>query len=166
MTPARLSSLWCILIGSMALATAAASCGGSSGACGVQPCGGDVVGTWQASSACVNRALLNEQFLSGIMGYCPNAKLGAVNLRPTGSATFGSDLTYSASVTLNMMLSIVVPSSCLSGQSCAVLTAALQGSVGTGGIQSASCIGSNSCTCTIGVLTPVEDSAGTYDTYD
>jgi hypothetical protein len=160
----RLSSIWCILIGSTALAAAAADCGGSSGACGVQACGGDVVGTWHASSACANRALLNQQFLSGIMPYCQGATLGAVAFHPAGSMTFGTDLSYSAAVTMSLTVGINIPSSCLSGQSCAVLTAALQGSVGTGGVQSVSCVGTSSCTCTLTAVSDIENSSGTYTT--
>jgi hypothetical protein len=158
----RLSSIWCILIGSTALAVAAADCGGSSGACGVQPCGGAVVGTWHASSACANRALLNQEFLSGLMGYCDGATLGAVNLQPAGSLTFNSDLTYSASATLHATVGVNIPASCLSGQSCAVLTAALQTQVGTMGVQSVNCVGSSSCVCTLAVMTDIENSSGTY----
>lgn len=160
----RLSSIWSILIGSTALAVAAANCGGSSGACGVQPCGGNVVGTWHASSACANRALLNQEFLSGIMGYCDGATLGAIAFHPAGSMTFGSDLSYSAAVTMSSTVGLNIPSSCLAGQPCSALTAALQAEVGTNGITSANCVGSGSCTCTLTVQTDVENSSGTYTT--
>jgi hypothetical protein len=159
----RISLLICMF--TAASLAAAGGCGGSHGACGVQPCGGDVVGNWQASSACANRAELNQEFLAGIMGYCEGATLGAVSTKPTGLMTFAADQTYSASLSMNATVGVNVPASCLSGTSCAALTVLLQTAlVGTSGIQSASCMGSGSCTCTLNVVAAIEDSSGTYAT--
>jgi len=161
----RPSSIRSIVIGSAILAAAVASCGSSHPTCGVQPCGGDVVGDWKASSACANRALLNEQFLSSIMGYCPDATLGAVTIKPAGTMSLRTDLTYTAALTMDATAVVNIPSSCLAGQSCAAVSVLLQSAlVGQMGIQSANCTGSGSCNCTFKINSPVENSAGTYTT--
>ena len=161
----RLSSIWSTVIGSVALAATFASCGGNHGACGVQPCGGDVVGNWQAAGACANRALLNEQVLSSIMGLCQGATLGAVTIKPAGTMSFRTDQTYTSALTISATAVVNVPESCLAGQTCATLTVLLQSAlVGTNGIQSATCMGNGSCACTFTLLSDFENSAGTYTT--
>jgi hypothetical protein len=161
----RLSSIRSIVVGSVALAATVASCGGSHGSCGVQPCGGNVVGNWQAAGACANRALLNKDFLSVIMSYCEGATLGAVTIKPAGTMSFTSDLNYTATLTLDATAAVQVPSSCLGGQSCTTLTILLQAAlVGQMGIQSANCTGGESCTCTFTVNSDFENSSGTYAT--
>lgn len=161
----RLSSIGFIVVGSVALAATLASCGGSHGSCGVQPCGGDVVGNWQATGACANRALLNQDFLASIMGYCEGATLGAVTIKPAGAMSFTADLNYTATLTMDATAAVKVPSSCLGGQSCATLTVVLQAAlVGQMGIQSANCTGGESCTCTFQVNSDFENSSGTYAT--
>jgi hypothetical protein len=149
----------------LALAAAGASCGSNHATCGVQPCGGDVVGDWKASSACANRALLNQSFLSSIMGYCPDATLGAVSLKPIGTMSLRTDLTYTAALTMDATAVVNIPASCLAGQSCAAVSVLLQSAlVGMMGIQSANCTGSGSCACTFKLNTDFENSSGTYTT--
>jgi len=161
----RLSSLWSTIMGSLALAAAVASCGSHHGACGVQPCGGDVVGDWKASSACANRALLNQDFLTSIASYCDGATLGAVTIKPSGTMSLRADQTYTAALTMDATAVVNVPSSCLSGQSCATVSVLLQSAlVGQMGIQSVSCTGSGSCACTFKINSDFENSSGTYTT--
>ena len=157
----RATSTLSVVLASLALASTA-GCGDSSGACGVQPCGGDPVGNWQASGACANAAELNMAFLEGLMGFCTTASLGGYSIRPSGTFNLAADLTYSLNMTLNMTISVNIPGSCLMGQSCSVLNAALQGQV-SGDIQSVSCAGSGSCTCTFNALTTAAET-GTYTT--
>ena len=141
-----------------------AGCGSSGGTCGVAPCGGDVVGNWQASSACIDRATLNMDFLSGVSGSCPTASLGAVSTTPSGSVAFAADMTFTGTLALATSLDIIFPAACTGGASCAQLTQALQSLVGTSGITSASCAGSGSCTCTIAQAVDVINDTGTWAT--
>ena len=146
-----------------ALVASTAGCGGDSGACGVQPCGGDPVGNWHASSACADAAELNMAFLEGIMGFCSTASLSGYSVSPSGTFNIAADMTYSLNMTMNMTVSVNIPASCLMGQSCALLNTAIQTEVGTGGVTAAACSGSSSCTCTLtGVST--ESTTGTYTT--
>jgi len=104
------------------------------------------------------------EFLAQIMGQCPGATLTNVKLTPGGTMTFGSDLTYTASVTETMSFTENLPSSCLSGTTCAQVNALLQGEVGSNGIQSVSCSGSSTCACAITAAMDLENSSGTYVT--
>src|SRR4029078_6010006 len=158
-------SLWSTINGSFAMAAAVASCGSHHATCGVQPCGGDVVGDWKASSACANRALLNQDFLTSIASYCDGATLGAVTIKPSGTMSLRADQTYTAALTMYARAVVNVPSSCLSWQSCATVSVLLQSAlVGQMGIQSVSCTGSGSCACTFKINSDFENSSGTYTT--
>ena len=141
-------SLVSALVG-IALSFATAGCGGDGGTCGVAPCGGDVVGTWQARSACIDQATLNMEFLEGIMGSCPDASLGNVRLTPTGMVTLTADMMFTDTLSLNSTMDLNFPAACTNGASCADLTEALQTLVGTSSITSANCTGSGGCTCTL-----------------
>jgi hypothetical protein len=154
-----------VVAGSLLLAASGVTCGGGSGgSCGVQPCGGSVVGTWRASSACADRATVNMQFLGAIASDCPTATLSNVSYAPSGTLMFGSSMTYTADVTMAISFTMNLPASCLQGQSCTEVNAAIQSTVGTGGITSATCSGSGSCTCAVAGTVDVENSAGTYAT--
>jgi len=159
----RATSTLSVVLASLALAASTAGCGGGSGACGVQPCGGDPVGNWHASSACADAAELNMAVLEGVMGFCSTASLSGYSVRPSGTFNLGADMTYSLTMTMNMTVSMNIPASCLMGQSCALLSVALQTEVGTGGVTAASCTGSGSCTCTVTGAT-TEATTGTYTT--
>lgn len=156
------------VIGSVVLGVALTitGCGGNGGgSCGVDPCGGDVVGIWQAASSCVNRAVITEEFQAEFMNICPEVTLGAVSVTPTGSINFMSDLNYSGNMALSTSVTMNFPAACLMGQPCSALDAALQGSVGTSGIVSAACTGTSACACTlVQSLTDLLPSPGTYTT--
>ena len=91
-----------LVIGALALAASSVTCGGGSGSgsCGVQPCGGDPTGSWTAKSACIDQATLNMQFLGSIATDCPTASLSNAKYTPTGTLTFGADMSYTAAVTM------------------------------------------------------------------
>jgi hypothetical protein len=152
-----------VVFASLALAASTAGCGGDSGACGVQPCGGDPVGNWHATSACADAAELNMAALASVMGFCATASVSGFSVRPSGTFNIAADMTYSLNMTMDMTVSMNIPSSCLMGASCAVLSAALQTEVGTGGVTAATCTGSSSCTCTVTGAT-TDASTGTYTT--
>jgi hypothetical protein len=152
-----------VFVGALLLAASTASCGGGGGRCGVQPCGGDVVGNWQATSACADQGSLDAAFM-GAIADCPNAALTNVRYTPSGTLMFGSSMTYTAAITMGVSFNMNLPASCLQGQTCADVNAAIQSIVGTDGISSATCSGSGSCTCAIVGTLDVENSAGTYAT--
>jgi len=154
------------------VAASAAACGGSSSSssnggnmtCTGAPCGGDVVGNWKASSTCIDSATVNMEFLSSIMGQCPTASLTNVKVTPSGTMTFGADLTYTTDVSMTMSFTENIPTSCVSGASCATVNAALQAEVGTNGITAVNCTGSSTCACAITAAMVLDMSSGTYTT--
>ena len=148
----------------LALSFAAAGCGGDGGTCGVAACGGDVVGNWQARSACIDQATLNMEFLAGIMGSCPTASVGNVRLTPTGAIVFTADMMVTSTLSLSSTLDLNFPATCTSGASCADLTTALQTLVGSGGITSVNCTGSSGCTCTLAQTVGTVGETGTWAT--
>jgi hypothetical protein len=152
-----------VAIGCGLIVLATFGCGGSgpAGSCGqVEPCGGDVVGTWTATSGCVNATYAMMSFESGLAGACPTATLSATKISVSGSMSLNSDLTYSSTGTETVSFSVNLPSSCTQGQ-CAALGAYLQSSLGAG--SSASCTGTSSCACSLTEQVNDDDS-GTYTT--
>jgi hypothetical protein len=157
----------------VAVSVAAAACGstdpkpegGGAGSCGVTPCGGDVVGTWEGSSACVDRARLEMDFLAGVMGSCANASLGNVTLTPSGTVSIAADMTFSGAISVDTMTEINFPAECTAGGNCVLLTQLLQSLVGMLGITSVSCTGSGGCTCTMAQTFPLLPAdTGTWST--
>jgi hypothetical protein len=144
-------------------------CGSSSGndviggaGCGVGPCGGDIVGTWNATGLCVDKSVLMSAFVSGLMDGCSGASLAdTTSFTPSGTLTFNSDLSYDIALTLNGSVAINVPPSCFQGATCAQFGAALQDAVANDpSIQSVACTGN--CVCTF-VEAPMQDAErGTY----
>jgi hypothetical protein len=121
---------------------------GDAGTCGVAPCGGDVVGTWQASSACQERATSEMDFLGRVRGSCPSASLGDVTLTPSGMIAFGADMSFVGTLVVNAMIAVNIPPACTNNATCDAVAATMQSVVGTNGITSVSCAGTGSCTCT------------------
>jgi hypothetical protein len=116
--------------------------------CSFSACGGDVVGNWTITSACVDDH--KDAGTSNPFGpACPQAALD-VALDATGTATFRSDGTYATSIMGTPMISLTVPSSCLTNGSlpvadCASLAKALDKDGGA-----TTCTGDKAtgCTCT------------------
>lgn len=135
--------------------------GAASDSCGqVEPCGGNVVGTWKLSDACANSAALQSELSSTS---CPNMTASLSGVSPSGSITFNSNMTYSiASAAIDVSLDIGVPAGCLNGESCAEVGAALAEE-----LAGSSCSGTSSCTCNASetsYLSPSSTSSdsGTY----
>ncbi|HXX69504.1 MAG TPA: hypothetical protein VEK07_20135 [Polyangiaceae bacterium] len=142
-------------------------CKGSSGggagsdSCGqVEPCGGNIVGTWKLSDACANSAALDSEVSSTS---CPNTTASLASVTPTGSITFNSNMTYTiTAAAIDVSLDIGIPAACLNGGSCAEVSAALQSE-----LAGSSCSGTSSCTCNAtetSYLSPssTNDDSGTY----
>jgi hypothetical protein len=153
--------MWASLLG--------AGCGGGGGGpagfnlggpsmCGViAPCGGDVVGTWNASVGCVTSAGLREAE-SGIT--CPGFSISVTNVNVSGTFTFKTDMTYSfTGLSEQAMYQATVPVGCVAGHSCA---AAATGIDSTGDFESASCTGTTTCSCTALQTPNVDTESGTY----
>jgi hypothetical protein len=162
-------------LAALALAFAAAGCGpgggksdagsdGSGGTCGVDPCGGDVIGNWTATSACEDQATLNAEFLAHAKGSCPTASLGVVSLVPTGILTLAADMTFTGNLVTNGTIDVNYPAACVMNSTCAVLQQTLQSLVGTGGIKSITCAGTDSCVCTTVLAIDIINATGTFAT--
>jgi len=150
---------------SMAL-TAVSSCGGGSGSCGkVAPCGGDVVGNYNITSACLTLSSMDMP-LEG----CPGATVNASGIRVSGSASFNADMTYTLNETISASASETIPASCLTMNgitlTCQQLDQAIQQLVteNPGVFQSAHCAGASSCTCSFTLAPVTTNSSGTYTT--
>jgi hypothetical protein len=126
------------------------SCGGEAGKardlCGrVQPCGGDVVGTWKPAGSCYDPTVVLAQVASSLGLVCPSGvtlSLTSSTLNRDLSATFASDGTYSGMSVTTGMLAFEIPGACLGGQACQDVATALGAT-----FDAASCTGDASCAC-------------------
>jgi hypothetical protein len=145
------------------VAAAAGGCGGdgANAACGVEPCGGDLVAAWDISAVCADtegvRQALRDGFLEGSMGACPQVSVGPVSVAASGPLSYTQDLTYAVNMTITLDTSLMIPSSCLGGTTCASLGADLVQSdaMFTG------CTGTTTCNCRIH-SEEIETESGTY----
>ena len=163
------------LIGALlliAVSSMTAGCGGDSGSsntiggpsCGVGPCGGDVVGTWNVTDICLSRSILMSTFAGELMGSCPGASVGNSDAGPSGLFVFNTDSTYSLDFTMTLSLGMNFPLSCFpAGTTCADLDAAFkQQAAGDPSITSTACAGSGTCACTIVEAPRQITESGTY----
>jgi hypothetical protein len=168
---------------SVCLAAFVVGCGGgtstntqATGDCGhVEPCGGDVRGTWKLATACFNLPDAGQTFTSTINGQpCPGVTASSVDYSVQGSLTFDSNATYEETVSLlAATVTLSVPVSCFPGTTCAELSTQLAPDAGTGGSStSVSCAGTSTCICTFnattigdgGTLSTSFSGTGTYST--
>jgi hypothetical protein len=138
--------------------------GGTAEMCGVPPCGGDVVGNWTASSACMDHAIFSAEFLAGVQGACPTASLGTVSVMPTGTLNLAADMSFTGALTVNAMVDLILPAACVMGETCDQVAQPLQSLVGRNGVISVTCAGTDSCTCTIAQIIPIINATGTWAT--
>ncbi len=133
--------------------------GGASGlACGVTPCGGNVVGNWSFVSACADKTTLEAQLQAGS---CPTATVNSVTIAQSGSLTFTATA-YSVALTRTSTTSVNWPIACITPLTCADLQAMY---LATPNVQSATCTGTTLCTCVVTSTTPTAVSEqGTYTT--
>jgi hypothetical protein len=150
------------LVAALALPSALASCGGgtsgdsSGSSCGnVEPCGGDVTGDWKATGACVNLAAA----MISVGGSCPQLIVTSASGNATGQLSLTSDLSYSSTVGETIVLKVTAPVSCAAGGTCDDLATSLLGS----GANAATCIGTDSCACSLTFQMDLADT-GTYST--
>jgi hypothetical protein len=154
----RMSAVLAALTG----AVAAGGCGPSNGSGSappsclqVQPCGGDVVGTWSFLGACRTPAVL-QNFNDNLQASCPGASITALDIDISGTVTYNADLTYAANVTETIRATEIFPLSCLGFASCAdVVSSNTESTV--------SCTGTTTCTCRVAGAPPMIET-GTYTT--
>jgi hypothetical protein len=148
----------------VAMAALLAGCGSSGGTCSnVEPCGGDIVGTWKVTSSCLTVDL--SEMASGFD--CEGAKVSASDFKITGDVTYRADMTFTRNLTGSVNAVLTLPAACLTVEgitlTCAQAQQVLQGSAGDG-YSSVTCTGSSTCTCTFVGLPQTMAATGTYTT--
>jgi hypothetical protein len=152
------------VVGVLAIPLSIVGCGSGAAAphCAqVEPCGGDVVGSWSFAGACVNNAAASVT----LAAICPGASISVSSLAVSGSITFNSDLSYSGpSVSVSETATESVPLSCTGQASCAALGTSSNG-------MTATCSGTTVCTCRVsssasGTAAGALGSSGTYSISD
>lgn len=153
------------------VAVLALGCGsgsGQSGTCGnVEPCGGNLVGTWKVNTACVNKAELMRQTASSFSSFCPQYSVNNVDQTTSGSVSFGADSTYQMSAMIAGTYKLNLPVSCFNGMNCAQASVTLQTYFTQNpdpAIQSVSCAGTGTCVCAIVATPSSTNESGTYST--
>jgi hypothetical protein len=146
------------------LALAASSCGGDSKCSSAAGCGGDIAGSWKITSSCITVDAGGMDFNMD----CPGATAQASGFSISGTATYGTDGTYSAMTTMTGSIIVNLPATCLmSGGltlTCAQLTAVLQSDLANSDYQSAVCNGSGGCSCVLTLKPTSSTTTGTYTT--
>jgi len=140
--------------------TGGSGTGGTGGAtaCGtVEPCGGDLVGTWTLATQCLDpgeeAASVQQNY------YCAQATVASSALTVSGSVAFSSSMSYSVTESVAYRLTVNLPLSCTGGEDCLTYGTylSLLQSPGT----TISCSGTTACTCAQTTSSSLSDS-GTY----
>ena len=127
----------------------------------VNPCEGDLTGTWKVLGGCLTPAEFADTA-------CPQATFQLVTLSYAGTMTFNPDMTYTATNFIENRAEIdTIPTTCLGApvQTCAEEDASLKSEVNTlsgTGLSSASCTGSSTCTCSVASADKVIGDSGSY----
>jgi hypothetical protein len=157
-----------VIVGCLSLASCADDAS-EGGACGVTPCGGDIVGDWQISDVCGMDAIVSAVD-PGFEG-CTGASIDGAGLQITGPTSLTAAGTYTSAMTLGGSMRMSIPADCLEDEAsgmqltCDQLNTALQQSLMGGAdapFQAVSCTGSSSCTCEIELVPQVNEETGTY----
>ena len=128
--------------------------------CGqIEPCGGDLTGTWAFTTGCVT-SLGFKEAVSGAASSCSGETVAVTGVSVSGTMTFNADGTYVASALSKQgTYSLNVPASCLNGTACSTVASSLEAS---GEFETASCSGVAGCACTA-VQTPITvTESGSY----
>jgi hypothetical protein len=150
--------------------------GGGGGSCSnVTPCGGDVVGTWTASSSCLKVSGILDASLAGLdPTVCTNMTI-AGSLNVSGTWTANANGTYTDGTTTSGNAEIQVPAACKLLSGTTFECNRLGGPMGSGTGYTITCTDAASgggCTCTAtaqqtgwaGVMTPDALTSGNYTT--
>ena len=157
-----------LALGLWAVSGLAMGCSGSSagGSCGaVDPCGGDVVGSWSIVDSCLSATgMFSSQKQTFFAGFCTGTGTGAVSDDAATASWVGAwSFDASASYAVSILETVHESFTCNDGESCAMLDTeikAAQASSPT--MQSAGCqpVG-GACKCTVDWAT-FTDEAGSY----
>jgi hypothetical protein len=135
---------------------AGAGGGAGGGAClQVEPCGGNVVGTWKLTSECLDLASLQPTAQNA----CLYASITAATASVSGTLTFASNMTYSLTETQTVIIDWFFPEACLNGYTCDYFQSLVQQQLGAG--ETFTCTGTTDCDCTEAGVGSGTDS-GTY----
>jgi hypothetical protein len=136
--------------------------GGNSGTDGgaacqtVAACGGNVVGTWQGTSACLSST---EDLSSTCAGASAN-----IAFTFTGSVTFNADLTYSSASTASATTTYHYPAACLTAGTTCTQWGQLLMSIGMYSSVTSTTDGAGVCTCEAITAPTSSTESGTYST--
>jgi hypothetical protein len=156
-----------LVAGAVSLSWLALACGDGAGngvpACGDAPCGGDLVGTWNHRSLCIDGTVYLASLPAG--ANCLPASVGAIDFVPSGSITLNADQTYELTFGVSGTMTFNYPLSCFdTGSTCADVELQFQVGLPSALAQSVSCAGTSTCACTF-VRTPASISeSGLYTT--
>jgi hypothetical protein len=140
-----------------------ASCGA------IQPCGGDVVGSWAPDGSCVSQASLQARYMTELGGECPSGTsvsiVDATSDWASISSTFNADGSYSGTTAFSASVEISIPAACLVTRGCSDLDAEFRAMVDpAAGIAAAACQdGGAACACSI-TQKQTASEAGRYTT--
>ena len=129
-------------------------------------CGGSIVGAWKVTSSCLTLDLGSTMGSAA----CPDQTSEAKNLKATGTATYGADLTFTSNLTLSYDAVVTQPKSCLMvgniTLTCDQLQQAVEAQLATTPFTSVGCKGSagGGCACTFSGASQNVSDAGTYTT--
>jgi hypothetical protein len=161
----RLSALG--LLGLLTSGAALGGCSGGSGnACGqVEPCGGDVVGSWSIVGSCLSpEGMFLSERQALLAGFCRMGAYSAVHddkqtASWVGAWSFAETMSYSVSILATVDESFT----CTNGETCDALDTELKAAeTATPTLQAAACTGTTgSCSCTVQWASFNADS-GTY----
>lgn len=131
---------------------------GGGGSCGnFTPCGGDVVGTWNIKQYCLSNT-------ASPIPECPAATVSVDGLSASGTVTYAANMTTTANTTIRGTMKMNIPASCLMGATCALVDASLKSELSDpeSPFSSASCTGSDTCSCSLVLKGTPMTSSGTY----
>jgi hypothetical protein len=152
-------------LAAIALVLSISACGGDDNKSGgpacnaFTPCGGDVVGTWQVKDSCIQGKLTVKD--------CPTASVTFDGFKTTGTMTFNADKTGTASIATAGAMKMALPQSCLAGQTCAAVDAAVKLDLATKPMSefaSVACSGTDPCTCVYTFKGTPSDDGGSWST--
>lgn len=130
----------------------------------VEPCGGDLVGTWKVVSSCVHGT---AQETTSACSLPLTTQIQSVTY--SGTVTFDPDLHYVTTVTASGRMALTYPAACLTSArlTCEELSQSLvQMPTSSGGVKGTGCYssGGGDCQCTFDVQTPAHETPGAYST--
>jgi hypothetical protein len=147
--------------------------GGEASCDNVTPCGGDVVGTWNATSSCLK--VTGELDLVPFGVGCTSAPVTG-SLQVSGTWTANSDGTYSDNTSTSGEEQFTLTPDCLNVSGTTTTCERISGALGSIGYSAVTCTdaGSGGCDCSatveqtggIGVVSMSLSSSGTYTTAD